>query len=166
MRRPINRGELGSRRLVMLIFAGCSGLATRPIRHSFNSPQPLSNSLGDACLGWIKSSLNANETSWVGYRDLPPQIRSLLVCACVFALTLRVVSPFLFVSLFPSNYFSDRWGLRLVARLRAQEFPDKAAELPRDGHDRLVALEAARQQTCVATVQPVLCTPTDGPHLR
>ncbi len=28
----------------------------------------------------FKSSLNANETSWVGYRDLPPQSRSLLVC--------------------------------------------------------------------------------------
>jgi len=27
LRRPISRGELGSRRLVMLIFAGCSGPA-------------------------------------------------------------------------------------------------------------------------------------------
>ena len=81
MRRLISRGELGSRRLVMLIFAGCSGaLKDQTYPHSFNSPQPLSNSLGDACSGWICSSLNANETSWVGYRDLPPQSRSLLVC--------------------------------------------------------------------------------------
>ena len=33
----------------------------------------------------FSSSLNANETSWVGYRDLPAQNRSLLVCevSCV-----------------------------------------------------------------------------------
>ena len=53
MRRLISRGELGSRRLVMLIFAGCSGaLKDQTYPHSFNSPQPLSNSLGDACLDW------------------------------------------------------------------------------------------------------------------
>jgi hypothetical protein len=80
LRRPISRGELGSRRLVMLIFAGCSGaLKDRSYPHSFNSPQPSSNSLGDACLGLdFSSSLNANESSWVGYRDLSPQSRFLL----------------------------------------------------------------------------------------
>ena len=53
VRRRISRGELGSRRLVMLIFAGYPGrgrLWTYP--HSFDSPQPFSNSLGDACSGW------------------------------------------------------------------------------------------------------------------
>ena len=78
MRRPISRGELGSRRLVMLIFAGCS-LCGRTYPHSFNSPQPSSNSLGDAYSGWtFASSLNANESSWVGYRDLSPQSRFFL----------------------------------------------------------------------------------------
>jgi len=33
----------------MLIFAGYPAFWARPFRHSFNSPQPLSNSLGDAC---------------------------------------------------------------------------------------------------------------------
>ena len=66
----------------MLIFAGYSGaLKDQSYPHSFNSPQPLSNSLGDACLGLdFAPSLDANESSWVGYRDLPPQSRSLLVC--------------------------------------------------------------------------------------
>ena len=99
LRRLISRGELGSRRLVMLIFAGCSGLATGLIRHSFNSPQPLSNSLGDACFDLdFASSLNANETSWVGYRDLPPQSRS--CCSLVCAWCAKCVSS-LFVSAVP-----------------------------------------------------------------
>ena len=85
MRRLISRGELGSRRLVMLIFAGCSGaLKDQSYPHSFNSPQPSSNSLGDACFDLdFSSSLNANETSWAGYRDLPPQIRSCCSLVCV-----------------------------------------------------------------------------------
>jgi hypothetical protein len=93
LRRPISRGELGSRRLVMLIFAGCSGaLKDQTYPHSFNSPQPLSNSLGDACFGLdFASSLNANEMSWAGYRELPPQSRSLLVCE-VFCASGRVTS--------------------------------------------------------------------------
>ena len=80
MRRLISRGELGSRRLVMLIFAGYPGLVATPTYpHFFSSPQPWSNSLGDACFDLdLPSSLNANETSWVGYRDLPPQSRSCL----------------------------------------------------------------------------------------
>ncbi len=41
----------------------------------------------------FESSLNANETSWVGYRDLPPQSRSLLVCAGILCLG-RVTSLF------------------------------------------------------------------------
>jgi hypothetical protein len=56
----------------MLIFAGCPAFCAGPILHSFYSPQPWSDSLGDACLSF---GLNANETSWIGYRDLPPQIR-------------------------------------------------------------------------------------------
>ena len=111
----------------------------------------------------FKSSLNANETSWVGYRDLPPQSRSLLVCEWYLALS-RVSS--LLVNAVPLELtLSDRWGLRLVAGLGAQQFPDKTAELPRDSHHRLVALESPRQQTRVTTMQPVLRSPTDGPHL-
>jgi hypothetical protein len=80
LRGLINRGELGSRRLVMLIFAGYPApLRPRTYPHFFSSPQPLSNSLGDACFDLdFASSLNANETSWAGYRDLPPQIRFFL----------------------------------------------------------------------------------------
>ena len=79
MRRLISRGELGSRRLVMLIFAGYPVLVDQTYPHSFNSPQPSSNSLGDAYSGWtFASSLNANESSWVGYRDLSPQSRFFL----------------------------------------------------------------------------------------
>jgi hypothetical protein len=55
--------------------------------------------------------------------------------------------------------------LDLVAGLRAQQLPDKTAQLPRDGHDRFVALELPGQQTPVAIVQAVLGAPTDGPHL-
>ena len=85
LRRLISRGELGSRRLVMLIFAGYPVPLVRDqiYPHSFNSPQPWSNSLGDACSGWIKSNFNANESSWVGYRDLPPQIRFFCCLVCV-----------------------------------------------------------------------------------
>jgi hypothetical protein len=86
LRRPISRGELGSRRLVMLIFAGYPVPLVRDqtYPHSFNSPQPLSDSLGDACFDLdFASSLNANESSWVGYRDLPPQIRSFCCLVCV-----------------------------------------------------------------------------------
>ncbi len=39
----------------MLILEGYP-LCGRTIRHSFNSPQPLSNSLGDACLGRTSST--------------------------------------------------------------------------------------------------------------
>jgi len=31
----------------------------------------------------LQSSLNANESSWVGYRDLPPQIRFFYGLVCV-----------------------------------------------------------------------------------
>jgi len=55
--------------------------------------------------------------------------------------------------------------LSLVAGLRAQHFPDKTAQLPRDSHHCFVALESARQKTRIATMQPVLRSPTDGPHL-
>src|SRR5882724_5777699 len=72
----------------------------------------------------------------------------------------------LFVSAVPLEpSLSDRWGLRLVAILGTQQFPDKTAQLPRDGHDRLVALEPPPQQTPVATVQAVLRSPADGPYL-
>ena len=121
MRRPISRGELGSRRLVMLIFAGYSGLATGPIRHSFNSPQPFSNSLGDACLGLdFCSSLNANETSWVGYRDLPPQS-----CSCVgmWRWFFVVGLSSFFVSLFPSNIALRPIGTGLGSSLGCATVP-------------------------------------------
>ena len=75
MRRRISRGELGSRRLVMLICAGYP-LFGGPIRILLIHLKPWSDSLDDACLGVDCSSLNANENSWIGYRDLPPQIRS------------------------------------------------------------------------------------------
>src|SRR4029077_1572663 len=65
--------------------------------------------------------------------------------------------------LFPSNPFLNGWGL--VAGLRAQQLPDKTAQLSRHCHDRLVALEPPRRKTRVATMQPVLRAPTDGPHL-
>ena len=89
------------------------------------------------------SSLNANETSWVGYRDLPPQSRSLLfVRVCCVESCLLLVGE----CCSPRTNFSDRWGLRLVAGLGAQQFPDKTAELPRDSHHRFVALESPRQK--------------------
>ena len=82
------------------------------------------------------------------------------------ALTFCVCVSSLFVSAVPLEpSLSDRWGLRLVAGLRPQQFPDKTAQLPRDRHDRLVTLESPPQQTPVATMQPVLRSPTDGPHL-
>ena len=88
MRRLISRGELGSRRLVMLIFAGYP-LCGRTYPAFFNSPQPLSNSLGDACSGLdFPPSLNANESSWIGYRDpaasepLLLWVGFFLVCVC------------------------------------------------------------------------------------
>jgi hypothetical protein len=54
----------------MLIFAGCplflgEDLSGILLIHL----EPLSNSLGDACSAWNRSQPNANETSWVGYRD-------------------------------------------------------------------------------------------------
>ena len=60
LRRLISRGELGSRRLVMLIFAGYPG-CRRTYPHSFYSPQPWSNSLGDACSGWIAPALTQRD---------------------------------------------------------------------------------------------------------
>ena len=96
----------------------------------------------------FSSSPNANESPWVGYRDLPPQSRSLLVCEVSLRLS-RITSLLVnAVPLEPS--LLDRCGLRLVARLLTQQFPDKTAQLPRDGHDRLVALESPRQKTPVA----------------
>jgi hypothetical protein len=74
------------------------------------------------------------------------------------------VTSFLFVSAVPLE-LSFRSGLDLVAGLRAQQLPDKAAQLPGDGYDRLVALESPGQQSRVATVQAVLGAPTDVPHL-
>src|SRR5882724_13215964 len=152
----------------MLIFAGYPGLVATPTYpHFFSSPQPWSNSLGDACFDLdFPSSLNANETSWVGYRDLPPQIRFFCCLVCVWCAKLCVCVSSLFVSAVPLEpSLSDQWGLRLVARLRAQQFPDKTAQFSRDGHNHLVALEPPRQKTRVATMQPVLRSPADGPHL-
>src|SRR5881409_434754 len=80
------------------------------------------------------------------------------MCVCVFPPCLLV--------LFPSNHLSlERCGLRLVAILGTQQFPDKTAQFSRDGYNRLVALEPPRQKTRVATVQPVLGSPADGPYL-
>src|SRR5438132_1445271 len=84
---------------------------------------------------------------------------------CNICLVCVVFPPCLFnaVPLEPS--LSERWGLRLVAGLGAQQFPDKTAQLSRHCHHGLVALESPRQKTRVATMQPVLSSPTDGPHL-
>ena len=102
MRRLISRGELGSRRLVMLIFAGCSGaLLDQTYPHSFNSPQPSSNSLGDACSDLdFCSSLNANETR--GLATVTCRLRSapLLLSMCG-ALTCVVWFPPLLVNAVP-----------------------------------------------------------------
>src|SRR6266481_5678839 len=80
-----------------------------------------------------------------------------MLCVCVSSLFVSAVP------LEPS--LSDRCGFRLVAILGTQQFPDKTAQLPRDGHNRLVALESPRPQTDVTTVQPVLGTPADGTYL-
>ncbi len=78
----------------MLIFAGCSGSACAGLdlsRILLIHRSPLSNSLGDACFDLdFASNLNANETSWVGYRDLPPQIRSCCCLVCVWCAKLCV----------------------------------------------------------------------------
>ena len=52
LRRPVSRGALGSRRLVMLIFAGCPGFGEGLSGILFIHLEPFSNSLGDACSGW------------------------------------------------------------------------------------------------------------------
>jgi hypothetical protein len=86
------------------------------------------------------SSLNANESSWVGYRDLPPQTRFFF--KYVRLPWVRSPPPWLTVPL--ELAFLARGGLHLVAGLRVQQFPDKTAQLPRDGHERLVTLESTR----------------------
>jgi hypothetical protein len=49
--RRISRGELGSRRLVMLIFAGCPAFFARDLSGILLIHlEPSSDSLGDACL--------------------------------------------------------------------------------------------------------------------
>ena len=150
MRRLISRGELGSRRLVMLIFAGCSGaLKDQTYPHSFNSPQPLSNSLGDACSGWtFPPALTLTRARGLAtvicrLRAAPAWVEC-SVDSCVW-------SPPMFVSAVPLE-LSFRSGLDLVAGLGAQQLPDKAAQLSRHCHDRLVALESTRQKTAVATM--------------
>ena len=147
----------------MLIFAGCSGaLKDRTYPHSFNSPQPSSNSLGDACSGWIFPPA-LTLTRHRGLATVTCRLRAapawvvFLVCVCFLPCSFNAVP------LEPS--LSDRWGLRLVARLRAQQFPDKTAQLPRHCHDRLVALESPRQKTGVTSMQAVLRLPADGTHL-
>jgi len=55
--------------------------------------------------------------------------------------------------------------MSLITGLRAEEFPDKTAELARDRHYRFVALEAATQQPGVTMVQAVLRAPADRSHL-
>ena len=92
-------------------------------------------------LGLDCSSLNANETSWVGYRDLPPQIHFFFKYVRFGLVRLRL-PPWLTVPI--ERPYSVRGGLRLVAGLGAQQLPDKTAELPRDRDDRLVALESTR----------------------
>jgi len=147
----------------MLIFAGCPVFfCAGPIRHSFNSPQPSSNSLGDACSGWIFPALTL--TRHRGLATVICRLRAAPVFS--FGMALTFCGCLLLVNLFPSNHlFLDRSGLRLVAGLGAQQFPDKTAQLSRHCHHGLVALESPRQKTRVATMQPVLSSPTDGPHL-
>ena len=58
---------------------------------------------------------------------------------------------------------ADRF--ELVARLRAQELPDKTAQFAGNGHQRFVALQFARGQAREAAVQAILRSPTDGAHL-
>src|SRR6266478_3995814 len=95
-----------------------------------------------------------------------PQGYKFLTPVFSFGMALTFCGCLLLVNLFPSNHlFLDRSGLRLVAGLGAQQFPDKTAQLSRHCHHRLVALESPRQKTRVATMQPVLSSPTDGPHL-
>ena len=73
-------------------------------------------------------------------RDLPPRIRFFLNYVLVFALRFFL---FLFTVPLERPIKSGRW-LRLVARLCAQQFPDKTAQLPRNGYQRFVAQEPAR----------------------
>ena len=68
----------------------------------------------------LPSSLNANESSWVGYRDLPPQSRSLLVCLGI--LRFRSCNLLVGECCSPRTNFSHRCGLCLVAGLGAQQF--------------------------------------------
>ena len=67
--------------------------------------------------------------------------------------------------LFPSNQLFKPVWIAPGSRVGCEQLPDKAAQLSRDGHDRFVALESPRQKTRVATMQPVLSSPTDGPDL-
>ncbi len=69
---------------------------------------------------------------------------------CVWCANLCVCVSSLFVSAVPLELILKWMGL--VAGLDAQQFPDKAAQLSRNSHDRLVALESPRQQTRVTTV--------------
>src|ERR1700730_11850919 len=145
---------------------GLSSLSAGPIRQSFNSPQPCSNSLGDACSAWIARSLTLTRHRGLATVTRPPQIRFRLWSCLFIALVLRLGLLPVVEELFPSNFFLlDNSRFRLVAGLRAQKLPDKTAQLPRDRHHRLVALEASREQTRVASVQTVLRSPANGPHL-
>src|SRR6267154_1703920 len=124
----------------MLIFAGCLDLATRPIRILLIHLEPWSNSLGDACFG-LDFPPALTLTRARGLATVTCRLRSAPALSWFF-LVCVVFPPCLFnaVPLEPS--LSERWGLRLVAGLRAQQLPDKTAQLPRYGHHRLVTLKS------------------------
>ena len=106
---------------------------------------------------------NANETSWVGYRD--PAASDPLPLL-FFLYRFWIGSSFGWFMLFPSNkLLSDSWRWRVITGLGAQELPNKTAELSRDRHHCFVALETSPEQTRVAMVQTILRSPTDGAHL-
>ena len=56
------------------------------------------------------SSLNANETSWAGYRDLPPQIRFFCSVSVCGVLSCVCVLPPCLLVLFPSNHLFQTGG--------------------------------------------------------
>ena len=94
---------------------------------------------------------------------LPPQIR---FCFAMVADSFSVCLLLCFRSSVPLEPPSlDRAGWRLVARLGTQQFPDQAAELARDRHDRFVAVERPPQEPGVTPMQAVLGFPTQGAHL-
>ena len=131
--------------------------------HSFNSPQPLSNSLGDACSAWIfRPALTLTRAR--GLATVICRLRSASSWVECSADSCVCVTSSLFVSAVPLELsFSIRVGPG--SRVACATAPRQSRTAPGRRHDRLVALESPPQQTRVATVQAVLGAPTDGPHL-